>query len=297
MNYINLFINYLENIKQYSPNTIIGYNEDIKDYMNFLKKEKLEIKYTTYDDAIKYISNLYEKKMSRNSISRMLSSLRKYYKFLVKEKILKENIFEDIKNPKKNKSLPNFINESELDIMFDSIELISPLGQRNRLILEMLYATGVRVSELVNIKITDIDYYNMSIKVLGKGSKERYVFYGSFCEDILSIYIEDGRKKLLDKEKNDYLYLNRYGSKLSVRSIRNIINNIIDNCHLEKKVSPHTFRHTFATHMLNEGANLVDVKELLGHDSIETTSIYTHVSDEKIKEVYYKFHPRAKDDE
>lgn len=296
MNYLDIFNNYLKNIKQYSPNTIIGYNEDIKDYMHFLNKEKLDIKDTTYDSAIKYISHLYEKKLSRNSISRMLSSLRKYYKFLVKKKILEENIFEDIKNPKKVKSLPNFINESELDVMFDKTELISPLGQRNRLIIEMLYATGVRVSELVNIKISDIDFYNMSIKVMGKGSKERYVFYGSFCKDILGIYIEDGRKKLLSKEKNDYLYLNRYGKKLSVRSIRNILNDIIYDCHIEKKISPHTFRHTFATHMLNEGANLVDVKELLGHDSIETTSIYTHVSDEKIKEVYYKFHPRAKND-
>ena len=164
------------------------------------------------------------------------------------------------------------------------------------MILEMLYATGVRVSELVNIKLKDIDYSEKTIKILGKGSKERVVIYGSFCEEALERYLEDGRIKLLNnKEDNGYLFLNKDGNKITERSIRKILDNIITKAALDIHVSPHMLRHTFATDMLNSGADLISVKELLGHESLNTTSIYTHVSQEQIKKVYEMAHPRAKE--
>ena len=171
----------------------------------------------------------------------------------------------------------------------------SPKGQRDRLILEILYGTGVRVSELVNIKINDIDFNNNSIKVRGKGNKDRYVFYGKYCKEAINNYIKNGRISLLNGQTCDYLLLNRFGKNISVVSIRKILNEIINKCSLDIKISPHVLRHTFATHLLNEGADIMHVKELLGHSSLSTTSIYTHVTNEKIKEVYYKTHPRAKE--
>ena len=158
----------------------------------------------------------------------------------------------------------------------------------------MLYATGVRVSELVNIKLKDIDIYNDSIKIRGKGNKERIVFFGSFCKSALEIYLDEGRKEL-DKKGSIYLFLNKFGNKLSDRMIRNILDDLILKAGVEKHVHPHMIRHTFATDMLNSGADLMTVKELLGHESINTTSIYTHVSNEQIRRVYENCHPRAKE--
>ena len=158
----------------------------------------------------------------------------------------------------------------------------------------MLYATGIRVGELVNIKLNDIDHYNKSIKILGKGRKERIVFYGSFCEDILDLYLNNGRKELL-KVPNDYLFLNKNGTKLSSRYIGKIIDKAIKVCEVDYHISPHTLRHTFATELLNNGADLMSVKELLGHSSINTTSIYTHITNEQIKKVYANAHPRSKE--
>ena len=169
----------------------------------------------------------------------------------------------------------------------------TPLGQRNTLILETLYATGIRVGELVNIKVNDINKYEKSIKILGKGKKERIVFYGSFCEDALNLYLKSGYQKL-NKKHSEYLFINKNGSKLSERYIRVIIDDAVRKCNIEYHISPHTLRHTFATDLLNAGADLMSVKELLGHSSINTTSIYTHVTTEQLKKVYELSHPRSK---
>ena len=195
---------------------------------------------------------------------------------------------------KKDGSLPKYIKDNDLEKLFNSFNKENPFEQRNLLILEMLYATGIRVGELVNIKLNDIDHYNKSIKILGKGRKERIVFYGSFCEDILELYLHSGRKDLL-KSSNDYLFLNKNGTRLSSRYIGKMIDNVIRKCEIEYHISPHTLRHTFATDMLNAGADLMSVKELLGHSSINTTAIYTHVTNEQIKKVYAFAHPRSKE--
>ena len=246
------------------------------------------------DDVFRYLKYLYDRDLNRNSISRKLSSIRTFYNYLVNNDLVKINYFSDVSNPKKNKNLPHYLKDDEINKLFSIPDTSTALGQRNLLIIEMLYATGVRVSELVNIKLKDIDIYNDSIKIRGKGNKERIVFFGSFCKSALEIYLDEGRKEL-DKKGSIYLFLNKFGNKLSDRMIRNILDDLILKAGVEKHVHPHMIRHTFATDMLNSGADLMTVKELLGHESINTTSIYTHVSNEQIRRVYDNCHPRAKE--
>lgn len=290
MNYIEEFIKYLKVIKKDSNYTLINYKNDLLELYDFYT-DLLNIDETIVKEYLEY---LYSKNLNRNSISRKLSAIRSFYNYLLKENIIKINHFKEISNPKKAKTLPKYAKDNDLEKMFASFNKEKPLDQRNSLILEMLYATGIRVSELTNIKLNDIDKHNNSIKILGKGSKERIVFYGSFCEDALNLYLKDGRAKLL-KKNNDYLFLNKNGKKLSERYIREIINKTVKNCEINYHISPHTLRHTFATDMLNAGADLMSVKELLGHSTINTTSIYTHVSNEQIKKIYNFAHPRAKE--
>lgn len=291
MKYIEKYLEYLKVNKKYSENTIFSYKEDILELYNVLNNNIHNID----EDKVRiYLTYLYDKKLNRNSISRKLSSIRNFYNYLYNNDIIKRNYFNDIKNPKKIKGLPHYLKEDEIDILFDIPDTNTPLGQRNLLIIEMLYATGVRVSELVNIKLKDIDKYNDSIKIMGKGKKMRIVFFGSFCKNSLNMYLEDGRRKL-DTKGSEYLFLNKNGYRLSDRMIRNILDDLIIKAGIDKHISPHMIRHTFATDMLNSGADLMTVKELLGHENIDTTSIYTHVTDEQIRKVYENCHPRAKE--
>ena len=195
-----------------------------------------------------------------------------------------------IKTPKKEKRLPRFFYYNELEELFKVPDLKTPLGQRDRLLLEVLYATGVRVSELVNMKITDI--YRNTVKVFGKGSKERVVYLGEYALKILEIYLKDGYLKL-NKKGSLYLFLNNNGGKLTRRGVSYLLDKIIVKTSVNKKISPHMLRHSFATHLLNEGCDILSVQELLGHESLSATSIYTHVTTDRLKEVYFKAHPRA----
>lgn len=291
MKYINNFLEYLKINKQYSINTITSYKDDIIEFYDIVGKDIINIDESKIRE---YLSYLYERKLNRNSVSRKLSGLRSFYNYLYNMEIINYNPFYEIHNPKKIKGLPHYLKEEEIDKLFDIPDINNPLGQRNLLIIEMLYATGVRVSELVNIKISNIDKYNDSIKITGKGDKQRIVYFGSFCKHSLDMYLSDGRREL-DKKGSEYLFLNKYGNKLSDRMIRNILDDLIIKAGINKHVSPHMIRHTFATDMLNSGADLMTVKELLGHENIDTTSIYTHVTDEQIRKVYENCHPRAKE--
>lgn len=290
MDYINKFLKYLSVVKKYSDHTIKSYEIDLLELYDFTT-DLINIDNTVVRE---YLDYLYSKKLKRNSISRKISSIRSFYNYLLNEGVIKTNYFKDISKIKKDGSLPKYIKDNDLEKLFNSFNKEEPLDQRNLLIIEMLYATGIRVSELVNIKLNDIDHYNKSIKILGKGRKERIVFYGSFCEDILDLYLHDGRQQLL-KVSNEYLFLNKNGTRLSSRYIGKMLDNVIRKCEVDYHISPHTLRHTFATDMLNAGADLMSVKELLGHSSINTTSIYTHVTNEQIKKVYEFAHPRSKE--
>ena len=289
MKYLDDFLEYLLVVKKHSDNTIINYKNDIIHFLEFNASE-INIK---KDDITNYLKYLYDNNTSKSSIARKLSSLRTFYEYLVKKDVITVNYFKMFKNPKKERNLPKFVKEDDIDKMFLVPNTRTWIGERNLLIIRMLYATGIRVSELVNIKLDDININDRTIKILGKGSKERIVVFGNNTKEALDEYLARGRRQV-DFHSSNYLFLNKDGNRLSTRYVRKIINDIIFKASIEMHVSPHMLRHTFATGMLNNGADLVSVKDLLGHESLNTTSIYTHVSDEKIKEVYNKAHPRAK---
>ena len=290
MNYIDDFLEYLLIVKKHSDNTIINYRTDLLKFNEFMNNNILNI---TKDDINNYLKYLYDYNSSKSSISRELSTLRSFYNYLLKKNIITTNYFISIKNPKKDNSLPKFVKDNDIDKMFEIPNTRTWIGMRNLLIIRMLYATGVRVSELVNIKLKDINKSERTIRILGKGSKERIVVYGIHTKDALEDYLNRGRRQI-DIHNSEYLFLNKDGNKLSDRYVRKIIDEIIAAASITMHVSPHMLRHTFATSMLNNGADLVSVKDLLGHESLNTTSIYTHVSDDKIREIYNMAHPRAK---
>lgn len=289
MKYLSEFLEYLKVVKKHSNNTIINYQVDILEFNDFMKGKILGI---SKEDVNDYLNYMYEMNASKSTISRKLSSLRTFYNYLISNGIVSTNYFSLVKNPRKDKSLPRYVNDSDIDKMFMIPDTRKPIGQRNLVIIRMLYATGVRVSELVNIKIKDINISERTIRILGKGSKERIVIFGINTSRELKKYLDDGRRKL-DVRNSEYLFLNKDGNRLSDRYVRKIIDDIIVKASISMHVSPHMLRHTFATEMLNNGADLVSVKDLLGHESLNTTSIYTHVSDEMIRKVYDKAHPRA----
>jgi len=207
--------------------------------------------------------------------------------------IIKTNPMVLVSNPKEEKKLPTYLNYRELEDILDIPDQNTVVGLRNVCILELLYSTGIRVGELVNIKVTDIDFNQKRIKILGKGNKERYVLFGNKCYELLKRYLSSSRPNLL-KTSSDYLFLNQRGTGVSVRTVEMIVDNIVKASSVKLNVSPHTLRHTFATHMLDNGADLNSVSELLGHSNLNTTAIYTHVSNERLKQVYLNCHPRAK---
>lgn len=284
MKYLDDYITYIKSNKRYSVYTINNYYKDIIDFINYLdKKDYLKIK---DEDVVYYLEYLYNQKYNKNSISRKLSSLRSFYNYLVNNDIIAYNYFNNHKNPKKDKILPKYIKDEDLELMFSKTKNI-----RDKLILELLFVTGIRVSELVNIKINDINLYNREIKIFGKGSKERIVIFSTNCLNNLNNYLKERDK--INKKNSNYLILNKNGGKISTTSIRNILNKIKLISGAKTKITPHMLRHTFATDMLNNGADLVSVKKLLGHESLDTTSIYTHVTNEQVKKVYENAHPRA----
>ena len=291
MKYLEEYLKYLKYQKNYSQETIDSYEEDLVEFYDFLNREDIDLLKVKYDDIRFYLMELDKKKNKASTVSRKLSSLRGFYKYLINREYVKNNPFTLIKTPRKEKKLPRFFYYNELEEMFDSIDISNALGQRNRLILEVLYASGVRVSELVNIKVKDIN--DEEIKVLGKGNKERITRIGDYAREVLDLYLEDGYKEL-NKNNSEYLFLNKDGGKLTTRGIRYILDQVIKNTDINKKISPHMLRHSFATHLLNEGCDILSVQELLGHESLTATAIYTHVTTDRLKDVYFRTHPRAK---
>ncbi len=291
---LNKFVIYLKDEKNYSDYTITNYSIDIEEFYVFLKKENItRLQDVDYKVLRKYLNYMTENKYSNKTISRKLSSLRTFFKYLVKKEIINDNPMILISNPKEEKKLPKYLNYGEIEKILEIPNKETTLGLRNACILEILYSTGIRVSELVNLKIRDIDFYNKKIRVLGKGNKERIVLFGNRCENLLERYIKESRA-VLNKNKVEYLFLNNLGQNISVRSIENIIDKIEKEACLKFSISPHVFRHTFATHLLDNGADLNSVKELLGHENLNTTAIYTHVSNERLRKVYLECHPRAR---
>ena len=284
LSYVNNFYEYLLT-KNYSQNTILSYINDLYYFYLFVKKDLDLVKEEDIRDYLEYL-NL--KKDKSTSVSRKISTFKSFYKFLYLNEYIdkKEYPLSKISYPKAEKKLPKFIYYNDLLEMINESSK-GKEGLRDRLIIEMLYATGVRVSELVNIKINDIDFNNRRIIVCGKGNKERIVYYGEYAMKVLNDYLR-GRENI----NNQYLFLNNRGEKLTDRGVRYIIDNIMKNLSVKTHVTPHVLRHTFATDMLNNGCDIKVVQELLGHSSLKTTEVYTHVTNDRLKEVYYRCFPR-----
>ena len=283
--YIIEFINYI-NKKNYSIHTLDSYIDDLYYSYVYINKELI---YVDENDIRDYINNLGKLKKNASTISRHISTYKTFYKFLYKNNIInkKDYPLNKITYPKKEKRLPKFLYYNELlDIIKESEK--SNDGIRNRLIIEMLYATGVRISELINIKLSDIDTNSKKIVVLGKGNKERIVYYGEYAEEVMNKYLATHNRK-----DNNYLFVNSYGNPLSDRGVRYIIDNIMKKLSIKTHVTPHVLRHTFATDMLNNGCDIKIVQELLGHASLRSTEVYTHVTNDRIKKVYYDCFKRS----
>lgn len=289
INVINDFISYISK-KNYSINTYTSYINDLYYFTIFVKKDLIKV---TFEDVKDYLEHLNLKKEKSSSVRRKISSLKSFYKFLYKNGYMdkKDYPLTKVAYPKMEKKLPKFIYYNDLlEIINESTK--DKDGVRDRLIIEMLYATGVRVSELVNIKINDIDFNNRRIIVLGKGNKERIVYYGEYAEEVLKEYL-----KTHERKNHNYLFVNAKGGQLTDRGVRYIIDNIMSKLSVKVHVTPHVLRHTFATDMLNNGCDIKVVQELLGHSSLKATEIYTHVTNEHLKKVYYECFPRRDRDE
>lgn len=277
------FLEYLSKELNFSSNTIISYRQDLADFFCFGEKHKIDYKNLKREDVRKYLKYLDDCKLKNSTIARRISAIRSFYNYLLSNGVVENNIFNNVRNPKLEKKLPNYLSYEELAIILDNIDMSTEIGVRNRLIIEMFYATGCRVSELINIKMSDINTTNKSIKIMGKGSKERIVYYGEYAEDYLNKYLNTGFNK-----GSKYLFLNDKKEKFSIQEVEQVIHKLIEHLAIKTHVTPHTLRHTFATHLLNNGADIKSVQELLGHASLNTTGIYTHVSNERLKEVYLK---------
>lgn len=293
---IHNYLDYLKYQKNYSDYTIENYHRDILEFFDYLDREVLDYKSVVYSDLRFFLMYLKDEKKDKNSsIDRKLSSLRGFYQYLANEGIVSNNVFSLLNGPKKEKKLPRYFEYNELESLFEACDLSNALGQRDRLILEMLYATGVRVGELVSIKVSDINFSSRTILILGKGNKERIVPYGDYCEEILKLYLKDGYLSL-NNQNSPYLFLNARGGKLTERGVRYLLEEIIKKTSVQKNISPHMIRHSFATHLLNQGCDLMTVQKLLGHESIKATQIYTHVTTDRLRSVYQNSFPRARID-
>ncbi len=291
---INKFIEYLKYQRNYSDFTCNNYKKDLNEYNSFILSNKINYKSMGYNEAKEYVIYLNKKNDAKSTISRKLSSLRTFYKYLVLNNKVESNPFLLVSSPKKEKRIPKFINYNNMEEILNVPNIKTKEGQRERVILEVLYASGVRVSELVNIKLKDIDFSNKNILIFGKGSKERLVSFGDYALEYINLYLKEGRNLLLDGVKSDYLIVGKKSEKLTTRRVEQIIDDIIKRTSIKLNITPHMFRHTFATHLLDNGCDLLVVQELLGHASLSSTEIYTHVSNEHLREVYLKCHPRNK---
>jgi integrase/recombinase XerC len=290
---IQLFVEYLQIEKNASSYTISNYVRDIEDFIFFLKQQAiLDFAAVSYVHVRGYLTLLHKKEYARRTIARKCSSLRSLYRFFTREVIVKSNPFSLATTPKLEKRLPQFLYPQDLEQLFTVPDVTQPLGQRNLALIETLYASGMRVSELVGLDLEHIDLDIGMALVFGKGAKERYVPLGQFSLDAIEQYINNGRNEL-NKKNERALFLNHRGGRLTDRSVRRVLNQMIQETSITQKITPHKLRHSFATHLLEGGADLRSVQELLGHVNISTTQIYTHISNERLREVYRKAHPRS----
>lgn len=289
MDYVLDFLDVLKYQKQYSPKTIESYQLDLREFESFLNAEHLTV--TTFEsrDARNYLTFIYDKDYKKTTISRKISAIRSFYNYLNERYIVENNPVSQVSFPKRDSMLPDFLYENQIDALFQSLDKNKKMYTRDRALLELLYGTGIRSAELLNIEVSDIDFDHRLLKVLGKGSKERIVPFNESVKEALLEYIETFSK---DMEETGAFWLNYNLTKLTDRGLRYIINKVMKESAIKASLHPHTLRHTFATHMLNNGADIRAVQELLGHESLSTTQRYTHVSKEQLRQAYLSAHPQ-----
>lgn len=278
---VDKFLFFLKVELNYSELTIKSYQLDLTDFFGYIESKKINYLTITNHDVRGYLKYLDSCNLKNSTISRRISTLRTFYNYLVDENIVENNVFHNVKNPKLEKKLPNYLNYNEMEELLESIDISTTEGLEKRLLIEMFYSTGCRVSEMINVKISDIDFTNKTIRIMGKGSKERMVYFGDYASKYLDNYLS---KVKCDK----YLFTNKKGEKLTINEVEQIVKDIMKNISIKTHVTPHTLRHTFATHLLNNGADIKTVQELLGHANLSTTGIYTHVSSDRLKDIYFK---------
>ncbi|MCX7796103.1 MAG: tyrosine recombinase XerC [bacterium] len=288
--YIELFLTYMKSERGATVNTLRAYEKDLKQFLSFIREDNLEVYGISRDNVRDFIILLTENRYNKNSVIRKLSTLRRFYTFMVKRGFMEENPLVSLFSPKQERILPNFLTQSEMERLIENIPLDNPLGIRDRAIVEMLYSTGVRIGELVQLNVSDIKD-NRQILIKGKGNKERIVFLGDYAIKSLERYLEEVRPKLVRDTRERALFLNKFGTRLTSRSIERMMEKY--GIQIGKDISPHTIRHSFATHLLENGADLRAVQELLGHSDLSTTQKYTHITLERLREIYKKTHPRA----
>jgi len=291
---VDSFLDHLRFEAMLSNNTISSYKRDIEKFKAFLDKNNVKNFLEISHEQILMFLEFLHKNLKESSISRILSSLRNLYKFFVREGTIKNNPFGQIKNPKKPKELLEILDEKEVKNFLDSIPCSKKLELRDKAMFELLYSSGLRVSELTNLKLRNIDFDENLIRFIGKGNKERITPVGKVSVYFLKKYLETTRYKIEGESKNDYVFLNKYGNKISRQGFWKILKKYAKKINLNKNLHPHIFRHSFATHMLKRGADLRTVQELLGHSDISTTEIYTNLDKEHIKDTYFKYHPFEK---
>ena len=284
------FLRYLLIDKSYSKNTIESYKIDLNRFVEYFND--CDINSIKIDDLKDYIKHLSEINLNKLSISRNISCLKSFYKFLNIEKIIDNNPSDLLYMPKLSKKLPNTLTEDEVDKLLD-IELKDAYSYRNKAMLEVLYATGLRVSELVNLKMENIDFELDIIRTFGKGNKERVIPIGEYARYYLDLYLNNYRYELIKHGNNEYVFLNNHGNNMTRVGFFKIIKSIASEKGINKEISPHVLRHSFASHLLKHGADLRTIQELLGHSNVSTTQIYTHISNEELKENYKNFHPHG----
>jgi len=291
---IKEFKSYLRIERSLSENTIDSYLRDIRKLAKFSEEKDLNELQITKAEVKEFIASINKEEISARSQSRIISGIKAFYKYLILEDYLKVNPTELIESPRIGMKLPDTLSIEEIDSLISAIDLSHPQGERNRAILEVLYSCGLRVSELTHLKLSNIRFKEGYVKVLGKGNKERFAPIGSSAIKFLNIYLNEIRNhQTIKKGSEDIVFLNRRGNKLTRVMIFTIIKQLSEKIGMEKKISPHTFRHSFATHLIEGGADLRAVQEMLGHESITTTEIYTHLDREYLREAIMQFHPRA----
>lgn len=291
---LDQFIRYVQLEKNFSLHTVREYTSDLEEFFAFLHAEGIQkIAEVEYIHARLYVTKLYDEQKARTSISRKISSIRSFFRFLNREQNIDDAPFRSLYHPKKEERLPSFFYEEELKELFEKNEGDEPIQIRNMALLELLYATGMRVSECVSLELTDIDFHYNIVRVMGKGRKERIIPFGQYAHDALIRYIDRVRPTLMKKENHQKVFVNMRGGELTTRGVRYILSEMIENASMHTKIYPHMLRHTFATHLLNNGADMRTVQELLGHANLSSTQIYTHVTKEALRKTYMNSHPRA----